>query len=327
MRAPRRLLAFVSVQLALLAASSTSRAADPPKSSAADPPPSVSAGLPTSGPVPSPSAPADRPAAKPKLRWNDEWPRFRPVEFVLTGEVGPAAIAEYWLAPPQPYPHWTQTNPFDEGIRNALRLRSPQALRASWTTASMVDVALVVGTVGIDSIAVPFLRGNTDVGVQLGLMDAESFAVSSVVVISLYDTVGRARPSYEDCQRNPNFDADCRVSPTASFPSGHVNEAFTVAGLSCAQHTHLSLYGSRLLDVLACARDVALATTDGVLRIMGDRHYATDVLAGGALGFAWGYGLPMLLHYGRRDGSPSPTWSLAPLAGGGRTGLVLVGIL
>ena len=184
----------------------------------------------------------------------------------------------------------------------------------------MVDVALVVGTVGIDSIAVPFLRGNTDVGVQLGLMDAESFAVSSVVVISLYDTVGRARPSYEDCQRNPNFDADCRVSPTASFPSGHVNEAFTVAGLSCAQHTHLSLYGSRLLDVLACARDVALATTDGVLRIMGDRHYATDVLAGGALGFAWGYGLPMLLHYGRRDGSPSPTWSLAPLAGGGAHG-------
>jgi membrane-associated phospholipid phosphatase len=144
-----------------------------------------------------------------------------------------------------------------------------------------------------------------------------------VVAVTLYDTVGRARPSYEDCQKNPSFSADCRVSPTASFPSGHVNEAFTAAGLSCAQHTMLPLYGKRVLDVLACARDLALATADGVLRIMGDRHYATDVLAGGGLGFLWGYGLPMLLHYGNQGGSPSPTWSFAPLAGAGRTGLTV----
>ena len=40
--------------------------------------------------------------------------------------------------------------------------------------------------------------------------------------------------------------------------------------------------------------------------------------------FAFGYGLPMLLHYGRSDGQPSRTWSLAPLAGAGRTGVSLL---
>jgi membrane-associated phospholipid phosphatase len=303
MRPPHSLFAALLLALAAFGTSSTARGADPPT----DPPPVL-------------------PATN-ELRWNDEWPRFRPVEIVLTAEASPAAIAEYWLALPQPHPHWTQHNAFDDAIRNALRLRSTAALRTSWTAASVVDVVLVASTVGVDSVIVPFLRRSTDVAMQLGFIDCESFAISSIVAISAYDIVGRARPSYDDCQRNPSFSPDCHVSPTASFPSGHVNQAFTAAGLSCAQHTMLPLYGSRAADILACARDLALASADGVLRIMGDRHYATDVLTGGALGFAWGYGLPMLLHFGRHDGSPSPAWSLSPLAGSAGTGLALIGTL
>jgi hypothetical protein len=310
MRLARRLLAPLQLGLAVLAVSASARAADAPAEPVATPA----------------TKPVEPPAKKNELRWDDRWPRFRPAEFILTGEVGPASIAEYWLAHPQPTPRWTQTNPFDSSIRNALRLRNPGALRASWTAASAVDVTLVALTVGIDSLAVPFSRGNNDVAVQLGLIDMESFAVSSAVVITAYDTVGRARPSYADCQANPSFSVDCRVSPTASFPSGHVNQAFTSAGLSCSQHLMLPLYGNRTLDVLACARDLALASADGVLRIMGDRHYATDVLMGSALGFTWGYVLPMVLHYGRSDGSPSPTWTFAPLAGGS-VGIAVVGKL
>jgi membrane-associated phospholipid phosphatase len=54
-----------------------------------------------------------------------------------------------------------------------------------------------------------------------------------------------------------------------------------------------------------------LATADGVLRIMGDRHYLSDVLAGGALGFAFGYGVPTLLHYS----VPLTGLTLAPMKG------------
>jgi membrane-associated phospholipid phosphatase len=138
----------------------------------------------------------------------------------------------------------------------------------------------------------------------------------------MYDTIGRARPSYEDCQREPSF-VGCNISPTASFPSGHTNEAFTAAGLSCANHRFVPLYGSVVWDGVACARDVALATADGVLRIMGDRHYATDVLTGAAIGFGFGYGVPTLLHYAARVRS-STAWTLTPVAGA-QLGMALVG--
>jgi hypothetical protein len=154
-------------------------------------------------------------------------------------------------------------------------------------------------------------------------MGLESYALSSIVSITLYDTVGRARPSSADCKKNPAFNADCNVAVNDSFPSGHTNEAFTAAGLSCANHAHEPIYGSRLLDTLACVRDVTLATGEGMLRIMGDRHYATDVLAGAAIGFGFGFGVPTLLHY--RNGGNARTLSISPALGGGHLGLLASG--
>jgi membrane-associated phospholipid phosphatase len=44
---------------------------------------------------------------------------------------------------------------------------------------------------------------------------------------------------------------------------------------------------------------ITVASATGVLRVMGDRHYATDALTGGLVGFAFGYGMPTLFHYGK----------------------------
>jgi len=79
-----------------------------------------------------------------------------------------------------------------------------------------------------------------------------------------------------------------------------------------------------LWDRLACARDVFLATADGILRIVGDRHYATDVLTGAAIGFSFGYGMPTLLHYGVSRAPSSASWTVSPMVGP-RAGLMLVG--
>jgi membrane-associated phospholipid phosphatase len=170
---------------------------------------------------------------------------------------------------------------------------------------------------------VPLFRGSPDVALQVTLMGLESYSLSSILSITLYDTVGRTRPSYADCQKNPAFSADCNLAANDSFPSGHTNEAFTAAGLSCANHAHVPIYGSRLLDTLACVRDVTLATGEGVLRIMGDRHYATDVLTGAAIGFGFGFGVPTLLHY--RSGGAADTLSISPLVGAGHMGLLASG--
>ena len=147
-----------------------------------------------------------------------------------------------------------------------------------------------------------------------GVVAVVAFTLSSIVTFGLYDSVGRARPSYVDCLRDPSFSAHCTDSPTASFPSGHTNEVFTAAGLSCVHHAHLPIYGSRLADALACARDVTLATADGVLRILGDRHYVTDVMAGAAIGFTFGYGMPLLLHYSVPR-APLAQLTLTPMSG------------
>jgi membrane-associated phospholipid phosphatase len=256
------------------------------------------------------------PQAESDLHWDPSWPQFRPLEYVVTGVTGVTAIAMYIYLPPQREPHWIGGILFDDAVRDALRVRSIPTLRTVRTASDAIGVTAVVLTVGVDSFAVPLLRGSPKVAVQLTLMDFEAFALSSIVTFSLYDSVGRARPSYLDCQRNFAFDPSCNLSPTASFPSGHADQVFTAAGLSCVHHAYLPLYGDPLLDALACARDVALATADGVLRVMGDRHYTTDVLAGGAIGFAFGYGLPVLLHYAAGGNHHTQALSLAPLTDG-----------
>lgn len=271
------------------------------------------------------TARADSTAEDRTLRWDEDVPRFRVSEYVATGILGAAGIAMYTWLPDQREPHWTGGILFDDAVRNAIRVRSPSALPTVWAFSDAVDVAVVVLAVGVDSLAVPFLRGSGDVALQLGLMDAESFAMASVVTFSLYDSIGRARPSYADCQSNPSGPG-CDISPTASFPSGHAAEAYTAAGVSCANHLHVPIYGSKLLDGLACGRDLLLATADGVLRIMGDRHYATDILAGGVIGFGLGYGLPTVLHFGMSRGPRTSGWTVSPMLGS-RTGLVLTGTL
>jgi membrane-associated phospholipid phosphatase len=266
---------------------------------------------------------ADPPAEDTSLRWNEDYTRFRPVEYPVTGAVGGAAIAMYIWLPPTLQPHWTGGILFDDSVRDAIRMRTPSSLLAVQQASDVIDMSLVVLTVGIDSFAIPLLRGSSDVAVQLSLMDAEAFAFSSIVTFSMYDSIGRARPLWGDCQRNPSG-FDCRGSLTASFPSGHVDEAFTSAGVSCAHHAYVPIYGSRLLDTLACVRDLTLATSDAVLRMMGDRHYLTDVLSGGALGFAFGYGMPVLLHYRVPWARTTASWTLAPMMGA-QLGAVLGG--
>jgi membrane-associated phospholipid phosphatase len=51
---------------------------------------------------------------------------------------------------------------------------------------------------------------------------------------------------------------------------------------------------------MACFGAIAVATGAGTMRLVGDRHYTTDVLAGAAIGLAAGYAMPTFLHYRAR---------------------------
>ena len=263
------------------------------------------------------SAPAR--AAEPssgELAWNPAWPKFRPTEYVVTAVAGLASLGAYFFLTPPTEPHWTGGILFDDSARDALRLRSEKGRDTIRTLSDVTAVSAVVLAFGVDSFAVPLLRRKPDVAEQLVLMDAESFAISTLITTSLFKTTGRARPSYQDCQRDPAFDRLCRSAPTTSFPSGHANGAFTAAGLSCAHHLHLALYGNPWADTLACAAEITLASSTGTFRIMGDRHYTSDVLTGAIIGFAIGYGMPTLLHYGKASSGSEASLTVQPVVAG-----------
>jgi hypothetical protein len=104
----------------------------------------------------------------------------------------------------------------------------------------------------------------------------------------------------------------------------------TAAGLVCVHHRYLPIYDSDAADAGACALLSAATVATGVARIMADRHFASDVIAGGAIGFGSGYGLPWLLHYrygrGPEGGRQARAVALLPLAGPDVLGLSVTGI-
>lgn len=231
------------------------------------------------------------------LTWDPAWPRFRSSEYLLTGVAGVASFALYFGVDNAREPRWVGGVLFDDAVRGAVRLHSQKQRGITRFTSDLAALSMMAWVIGFDSLAVPVVRRKSDVAGQLLLMDAEAVAVSTLLANSLFKVIGRARPSYADCEQDPYYDSLCHLNDTSSFPSGHANFTFTAAGLACAHHLHLSLYGNRFADILACSGSLGLAGLTSSLRIYGDRHYVTDVVAGAALGFAVGFGLPSLLHY------------------------------
>src|SRR5207237_1644242 len=92
--------------------------------------------------------------------------------------------------------------------------------------------------------------------------------------------------------------------PTATSLTG-------AAGLR-GQPARLEIYGG-VADKLVCPIALVVAATTGLLRIVSDRHYASDVLAGAVVGSAVGATVSWA-HL--RNGS-GPAASLSLGAGGG----------
>jgi membrane-associated phospholipid phosphatase len=231
------------------------------------------------------------------LTW--DWPTFRTSEYVATGVVGAAALGVFVFGKPRSSPYWTGGILFDDAVRDAVRVRSPRTRDRLRVLSDVTGISSFVLLLGVDSLAVPLLRGSSQVALQLLLLDAEAFAFNSLLTASTFYLTGRARPSYADCQRDPRFDPLCNPHDTASFWSGHTAQAFGAAGLSCAHHLYAKLYGGGAPDTLACAGAITLSATTSTFRLLADRHHATDIVVGALVGF--GYGTPTLLHYSQRS--------------------------
>jgi membrane-associated phospholipid phosphatase len=138
---------------------------------------------------------------------------------------------------------------------------------------------------------------------------AESALVSAAITQGLKFGFARKRPfvRYGAGETSGAYDVTSSDS-RASFPSGHTS---LVASLGSALATTATLQESDAAPWLWAGAAFATVTT-GALRMMAEKHYFTDVVAGAAVGAACGAVVP-LLH---RRGGPLSSGSVSIAAQG-----------
>jgi hypothetical protein len=189
--------------------------------------------------------------------------------------------------------NWTARNDFDEGIRDALRLGNRDARDVAHMTSNILMASMIAAPV-VESFAVHGVRdSHWDVMWQTQMINLESFTFTGLVSSVMQNFIARERPFVRNCA----FGVCEGIQENRSMPSGHVAFGFAGAGLLCTHHKYQNYYNSQTTDTAICASGLAVATLDGLLRIVSDRHYATDVLAGTAIGLFSGFILPRIFHY------------------------------
>ncbi len=179
------------------------------------------------------------------------------------------------------------TDGFDATIRNALRWRNTAAA-ANDSDLLMVGVPLLAG--GALVLSGWQAGGARTAGEDL-LVAAEAVSIAVLATQVAKFSFGRIRP-YAWASPSAVHGPDAFLSEW----SGHTSATFAAAA---AAGTVARLRGYRSWPWIL-GLGLAGAATCGWLRIAADRHWATDVLAGAAVGSLAGFGLPVWLH-GRRD--------------------------
>lgn len=185
---------------------------------------------------------------------------------------------------------------FDDDVRGALRLKSVDQ-RYRIRDASDVGVSLLTTwPILVDSlISAWWYRGNSEVAKQIAIVDAEVLAVVAAAQGMTTTLVGRQRPFGNDCGGSiPESGVDCdKQVRFRSFFSGHSVQSFASAAVLCVNHMKMGLLGDGR-DAATCVIALGVAATTGTFRIVGDMHYATDVLTGALVGGALGVTIPLL---------------------------------
>jgi membrane-associated phospholipid phosphatase len=241
----------------------------------------------------------------PQFVWN--WARFSPWEYAITGTAAAGFITLGLTAATPSKPNWRGPVLFDDPVQDLLAAHS-HAGKVTAVTISDVLLGILIAYTVFDAGAVVWaIDGNFDAASQLILLDLQSFAVSGLLDEVVKHTVARERSEDVGCTAS-NSSSCTSNTPHESFYSGHAAWGFTAAGLTCAEHRYIPLYGGGFPDGLACATSLTMATATGVLRVVADKHYISDVMVGAGLGFSSGYLLPALLHFDRpRKSDNGPT--------------------
>jgi membrane-associated phospholipid phosphatase len=248
-----------------------------------------------------------------RVEWAPDWPRFRLAEGLGTIALGAATIALAIEADPPTHASWTGGILFDSAVRDALRSHTlaGQQRAADVSTWLYLGGLIVPNVIDLWVVALG-VHQNPDVAGQMLLINLQSLGLAGALTLTAELSVGRARPFVGNCHDGSPRDAsgqpllgNCAGFETyQSFYSGHAAATATMAGLTCVHHQHLPLYGGGAADLAPCLAMIGVSLGTGVMRVMADRHWASDVVTGWTIGALSGYVLPSVLHYGFGGGRP-----------------------
>ncbi len=169
------------------------------------------------------------------------------------------------------------SNALDEHARDALKWSHPQdAAHASDVIAKYAIPTLAA----VDAWRATTSWGNAGRDV---LVVAEAFALTDLTTTVAKSGFARLRPGLPDAPGQGS-------GAYHSLWSGHTSLAFSVV---VAQATQDTIRGDPAAPWV-WGIGLALATSVAYFRVAGDAHWLTDVLAGAAVGSAFGAGVPLL---------------------------------
>lgn len=185
------------------------------------------------------------------------------VDLAAMGVLGGASLA-LALTPIEGTPGWERRNRFDEKVRTGFAAQPGGRNAAAWS--SHIGLGVVVA---YPSVVALIERPEHAVGTTT--VQLEALLATTLVAQVTKHASRRERPRVRHT-------SETQTSPNASFPSGHAASAFSAATTGCFLQRHAWL----------CGGGYALATGVAALRLVADEHYATDVVAGAAVGTAVG---------------------------------------
>ena len=124
------------------------------------------------------------------------------------------------------------------------------------------------------------------------LLATQAYITSAIIETGIKYITGRQRPSYtasnveaEPIFHGPKFIGNKKID--ASFPSGHTTVAFAAATVFAKEYKNI-----QWVPIAA----YSAATLVGLSRIVGNDHWATDIIVGATLGYLCGKGVVNNYH-------------------------------
>lgn len=242
----------------------------------------------------------DQPASRrgPHLSWPRGQREVSWGEVVSAGVLAGGVVAVRQIGSTE-QPRWTRVNRFDAAVRRGLRL-TPSRLETAALGSDITLYTVAAYPVLIENLGLVLIRDrNPRLMAQLAVIDGQAYALMGLLMGVSKLATSRQRPYAHGygCSGDRSHPGCGNDDRNRAFFSGHAAMAFTGAGLVCFHNQLIpNLYGKRATGLAICGTGLALATSTALFRVMGDKHWGTDVLAGAGVGLFSGWVLPWLLH-------------------------------